>query len=152
MENGHDGVTLLSVKHAVLTSVGHNISDSLSCGMGFLIGVYGTDVFGEAASNPNGFIEVDFLTGTSVGQVSPSLAEAISLYAQALPRLCESQGVAVADFHRLTTRYVGKADHHFIVEVTDRRGKTSRGRYVGLAAQRPKAVDSLGRVRRMKSA
>ncbi len=120
--------------------------------MGFLIGVYGTDVFGEAALNPDGFIEVDFLTGTSVGTVTPSLAKAISLYAQALPRLCESQGVAVADFDRLTTRYVGKADHHFIVEVTDRRGKTSRDRYVGPAAQRPKAVDSLGRVRRMRSA
>jgi hypothetical protein len=140
------------VKHAVLTSVGHNISDSLSCGMGFLIGIYGTDVFGEAALNPDGFIEVDFLTGTSAGRVSPSLAKAIRLYAEVLPRLCERQGVTVADFGRLTTRYVGKAGYHFIVEVTDRRGKTSRDRYVGVASERPKIVDSLGRVRRAKSA
>ncbi|HEV2083345.1 MAG TPA: hypothetical protein VGR32_12960 [Brevundimonas sp.] len=140
------------MKHAVLTSVGHNISDSLSCGMGFLIGLYETDVFAEAASNPDGFIEVDFLTGTSVGQVSPSLAKAISLYAQALPRLCQKQGVAVADFDRLITRYVGKGEHHFIVEVTDRRGRTSRDRYVGQAARRPKVIDQLGRVRRLKSA
>lgn len=120
--------------------------------MGFLIGIYGTDVFGEAALTPDGFIQVDFLTGSTMGEVSPSLAKAISLYAEALPQLCESQGVTVADFDRLTTKYVAKADHYFIVEVTDRRGKTSRDRYVGLASERPKGVDSLGRVRRMKSA
>lgn len=140
------------MKHAVLTSVGHNISDSLACGMGFLIGLHGTDVFGEAALSPGGFIEVDFLTGTTVGRVSPSLATAVSRYAEALPELCESQGVAVADFARLSTRYVGSTAHHFIVEVTDRRGRTSRDRYVGLASERPKAVDRLGRVRRVKSA
>jgi hypothetical protein len=120
--------------------------------MGFLIGVFGTDVFGEAALNPDGFIEVDFLTGTTMGQVSPSLAKAISLYAKALPQLCKSQGVTVADFDRLTTKYVARGDHHFIVEVTDRRGRTSRDQYVGPASERPKAVDSLGRVRRTRSA
>lgn len=120
--------------------------------MGFLIGIYETDIFGEAALTHDGFIEVDFLTGTSVGQVSPSLARAISLYSQALSRLCESQGVTVSDFDRLTTRYVGTGGRHFIVEVTDRRGKISRDRYVGPTAQRPEAVDSLGRVRRMRSA
>jgi hypothetical protein len=140
------------VKHAVLTSVGHNVSDSLSCGMGFLIGVYGTDVFGEAALSPDGVLEVNFLKGTTVGRVSLSLAKAIRLYAEALPQLCESQGVKVADFDRLTTRYVAKADRHFVVEVTDRQGKTSRDRYVGLTSERPKALDALGRVRRTKSA
>jgi hypothetical protein len=120
--------------------------------MGLLIGLYETDIFREAALSPGGFIEVDFLTGTTVGRVSRSLAKAISLYVKALPRLSESQGVAIADFERLSARYVGNADYHFIVEVADRRGKTSRDRYVGPTSERPRTVDSLGRIRRMRSA
>ena len=142
------------MKHSVLTSIGHNIADSLACGLGFLIGVYGTDVFGEAARSPEGFIEVDFLTGATVGaQPSPSLARAIRLYADALPALCESQGAVVSDFERLTARYSSRAtmDREFAVEVIDRLGKRSRDRYTGLSAARPRALDARGRVRRVRS-
>ncbi len=53
------------MKHAVLTSVAHNIADSLASGIGLMIGVYEMDIFGEAAHSSEGFIEVDFLTGAS---------------------------------------------------------------------------------------
>jgi hypothetical protein len=142
------------VKHAVLTSIGHNIADSLASGIGMLIGVYEMDVFGEAARSPEGFIEVDFLTGaTSGAQPSPSLARAIQLYAQALPTLCERQGAVVSDFERLTTRYSSRTamDCEFTVEVIDRLGKRSRSRYIGVPGARARTVDELGRVRRQRS-
>jgi len=94
------------MKHAVLASVAHNIADSLASGIGLMIGVYEMDVFGEAHSSSEQFIEVDFLRGTTSGaKVSPGLARAIRLYSGELAGLCERQGVAVADFARLTARY-----------------------------------------------
>jgi hypothetical protein len=138
------------VKHAVLTSIAHNIANSLASGIGLLIGVYDLDVFGEATQSKDGYIEVDFLGGNTTGaQPSKSLLDAIQRYANALPSLCERQGANVADFRRLTAKYSG---HSFVVEVTDQRGKTSRDRYVGNPGARPKALDPLGRVRRVRSA
>ena len=142
------------MKHAVLTSIGHNIADSLASGIGLLIGVYEMDVFGEAARSPEAFIEVDFLTGgTSGAMPSPGLARAIQLYAEALPGLCDRQGAAVSDFRRLVARYSGGwSAPRFVVEVEDRLGKTSRDPYIGAPGARPKVLDPLGRVRRDRSA
>jgi len=142
------------MKHAVLTSIAHNIADSLGCGIGLLVGVFEMDVFGEALRSEEGFIEVDFLTGeTSRRKTSPALARAIHLYSEALPKLCEKHGVAVTDFVCLTCRYSGIWPHQeMIIEVTDRRNRTSRDVYVGAAAARPKQLDHLGRIRRVKSA
>jgi hypothetical protein len=47
-------------------AIGHNIADSLGSGVGLPIGVYFTDVFGEASRLPEGFIVIDFLTGKSI--------------------------------------------------------------------------------------
>jgi hypothetical protein len=144
----------VAVKHAVLTSIGHNIADSLASGCGLLIGVYVVDVFGEAAQSNAGFIEVDFLTGkVSGGPASSSLSRAINLYAEALSALCQRQGAEVADFVSLTARYWGAgADRCFTVEVTDRNGKTSRDQYLGSPGARPRTLDPLGRLRRTNSA
>lgn len=142
------------MKHAVLTSVAHNIADSLASGIGLMIGVYEMDIFGEADRSAEGFIEVDLLRGaTSGAKASLSLARAIRLYSEALAGLCERQGVSVADFTRLTARYSGRwPNQTILVEVTDRLGKTSRDVYAGAPAARPKQLDSLGRIRRSKSA
>ena len=142
------------MKHAVLTSVGHNIADSLGSGIGLMIGVYEMDVFGEAARSAEGFIEVDFLQGTTSGATpSEALGRAIQLYAKALPELCRKHGVCISDYDRLTARYSGTwPAEAIIVEVTDRAGKASRDTYLGRPAARPKSMDSLGRLRRVKSA
>ncbi|PZQ59946.1 MAG: hypothetical protein DI570_15300 [Phenylobacterium zucineum] len=144
------------MKHAVLTSIGHNISDSLASGIGLMIGVYEMDVFGEARRSPDGFIEVDFLTGvTSGAQPTPALAEAIRSYAQVLPSLCERQGASVTDFKRLVARFQhsgSPSSPEFIVEVEDRAGKVSRDRYLGVPGRRPRVLDPLGRMRRNRSA
>jgi hypothetical protein len=71
---------LRSMKFDQLRAIGHNIADSLAGGMGLLIGVYRTDIFDEAGRSPEGFIIVDFLTGTATGaSPSPSLARALLL-------------------------------------------------------------------------
>jgi hypothetical protein len=142
------------VKHAVLTSIAHNVADSLAGGCGLMVGMYEMDVFGEASNSPEGYIEVDFLTGRSTGAApSEYLAQAIRLYAKALPSLCESQGAHVSDFQQLTARYPGKSvRREFVVTITDRLGRTSRDRYFGLPGKRLRVLDPLGRIRRTRSA
>jgi hypothetical protein len=81
------------MKFGALKSVGHNIADSLASGIGLMIGVYEVDVFGEAAATPEGFIEVDFVTGEASGaKPSVALQRALRLYADALPDLCIRHG------------------------------------------------------------
>ena len=142
------------MKHAVLTSVGHNIADSLASGIGLMIGVYEMDVFGEAARSAEGFIEVDFLQGATSGAApSEALGRAIKLYSKALPELCRKHGVGVGDYERLTARYSGVwPSQAIVVEVVDRAGRASRDTDLGRPAARPKSMDSLGRLRRVKSA
>jgi len=141
------------MKHRVLTSVAHNVADSLASGIGMMIGIYEMDVFGEAARSREGFIEVDFLTGrTAGGKPSRKLERAIELYVKALPQLCERQGVSISDFRSLTVRYDRGSARSFVVQIEDRRGKVSRDRYVGAPGARPKTLDPLGRIRRTRSA
>jgi hypothetical protein len=115
------------MKFGALKSIGHNIADSLTSGIGLMIGVYHMDIFGEAAASPEGFIEVDFLAGTTAGgAVSPVLARAARLYAEALDDLCSRHGASPSDFRRLTARFSGGgARPRFRVTVEDRNGRSS---------------------------
>ena len=138
------------MKFGVLKSVGHNIADSLASGIGLMIGVYEMDIFREAAAHPDGFIDVDFLSGTSsAGNASPDVARAVKLYAEALPGLCASHGIDSAAFGKLTARFSGQALFtEFIVTVEDRQGRQSVDRYTGRPGKRVKVLDHLGRIRR----
>jgi len=137
------------MKFGTLKSIGHNIAESLASGIGMMIGVYEMDVFGEAAAAPQGYIEVDFLTGEASGaSPSPDLARALKLYAQALPELCRRHGVEPTAFRRLSARFSGKPRfERYSVVVEDQSGRTSTDEYVGLPGKRPKVLDHLGRVR-----
>lgn len=86
-------------------SIGHNIADSLSTGTGLPIGLYGTDIFGEASQSAEGCLSVDFLAGTSTGALpSDGLAEAIKRYQGALAKRSARQGADIAGFRALTAR------------------------------------------------
>jgi hypothetical protein len=115
------------MKYDELRSIGHNIADSLASGIGLLIGVYEMDVFGEAERSPEGFITVDFLTGTSEdGTPSASLARAIRLYRDALADLCKRHGTSPSAFRQLKARYSVEArDRRFLVIVESPFGKFS---------------------------
>lgn len=142
------------MKFGTLKSIGHNIADSLGTGIGLMIGVYDMDIFAEAAATPEGYIEVDFLTGeTSGGHPSPSLADAVCAYSKALPDLCRRHGGEVADFSQLNARFSGSwPDVRLVVSVEDRNGRRSADEYEGGEFRRPKIRDSLGRLRPQRSA
>jgi hypothetical protein len=127
------------MKFGELKSVGHNIADSLASGIGLMIGYDVTDIFGEASTSPEGFITVDFLTGTSTGgEPSHDLAWTIREYAKALPGLCERHGIEVSQFAKLTARYGVDRIYggHFTVTVEDRKGRTSVDRFVGVPGRK----------------
>jgi hypothetical protein len=136
-----------------LRSIAHNVADSLGSGIGLLIGVYEMDIFGEAQRSAEGFITVDFLTGrSSGGKPSPSLARAIRLYRVGLADLCRKHGTSPAVFQELTARYsLGPRGRHLLVTVVDQRGRRSIDEYAGMPATRVRALDHLGRVRKMSA-
>lgn len=144
-------VKIPAMKFAVLRSIGHNIANSLASRMGELIGVYEMDdIFDAAARSPEGYVEVDFIAGTATdGQISASLSHVIRLYAEALDRLCESQGVPTSAFRQLTARYSrDRWTVWFAVTVVDRNGRRATDDYRGVPGARPKVLDHLGRIRR----
>jgi hypothetical protein len=127
------------MKFGEMKSVGHNIADSLAGGCSMLIGVYGLDVFGEARRSPEGYIVVDFLTGTSRGGTpSSKFSDAIALYPEALGRLCKQHGFPVSEFTTLNARYGVDRTYggHFTVTVEDRKGRCSSDQYIGIGGRR----------------
>lgn len=126
-----------------LKSVGHNIADSLASGIGMLIGVYAMNIFNEASSGSEGFIEVDFLSGKVEGSpVSASLSRAINLYKDALPDLCAKHGLEVFEIKALNARFGTDPVYgpHFAVTVECNDGKRSTDQYVGTPGRRLRTV------------
>ena len=126
--------------HTQLKAIGHNLADSLASGMGFMIGVFATDIYGEAAAGPPGYLEVDFLDATITGNAaSAGLRRAVELYRQeALPELCRSHGVDPSTIRCLRARYSVDAVHgpQFTVTVGDSRGRQSEALYRGRPGKR----------------
>lgn len=133
------------MKHGSLKSLGHNMADSLASGVGLMIGVYDINVFAEAASTPEGYIEVDFLNAElQGGEVSPGLIKAIKLYRDALPAMCAKHGLNLRDIKTLDARFGTDPVYgpHFRVTVESRDGKRSTDQYVGLPGRRLRRVKS----------
>ena len=138
------------MRHAQLRSVAHNLAASLASGIGLMIGVYETDVFGEAARSPGGTLTVDFLAGdVTQGRASAMLARAVRLYRDALPVLCAKHRVPAAAFAELTAQYQASPHSGIVVTVKDRSGKRTCTVYGGSDGQRLRTLDRDGRVRRM---
>jgi len=126
------------MKFDVLRSIGHNIADSFASGLGLMIGVYAMDVFGEAKASEQGYIEVDFLDGsTEGGPVSPSLANAAKLYSKALPDLCHKQGAAADGFRVLSARFfTAGGQPRYCVTIEDQAGRRVSDDYAGVPGVR----------------
>ena len=142
------------MKFDELRSIGHNIADSLASGVGLLIGVYDFDVFDEVRLSAERFIEVDFLTGASLGcRPSLALARVITLYYKALPSLCEKHGTSSLAFQHLSTRYCTNSPvASFTVTVEDQNGHHVTDEYAGRPGSRLRLLDPLGRVRSKRAA
>ena len=128
------------MRHADLKAVAHNIADSLASGVGLLIGLYQTNIFGEAAAESPGYVEVDFLRGTLAGSpISASLEGGVALYCrEALPALCEKHRVNLAEVKALQARFSVHPVYgpRFVVTVEDRLGKRSEEHYAGYSGRR----------------
>lgn len=122
------------MKFGELKSIGHNIAASLASGIGILIGVCDMDIFGEASSSPEGYIAVDFLTGSTTGaEPSAELAKAILRYSGALDDLCKKHGVTRSVFRTLTAQYGVDRIYgdQFKVTLEDQNGRKSIQQFVG---------------------
>jgi len=121
----------------------------MASGLGFVIGYYQMNVFGEAASSPAGVIEVDFLNGKiTQGEASASLAKAASLYAAALPDFCKRHRADVGDFKRLSARFSrDPLGPRFSVTTTSQSGRSVTTDYFGVPGARARILDGLGRLR-----
>lgn len=140
-------------KHGVLVAIAHNVADSLASGLNFVIGHVETDVFGEAAIQPNHRLTADFLTGDLIGEnVSSGLKRAVMLHSENLERFCLSHGAERSDFQRLCVEFlVAPTGPYFVVHVEDVNGKSSITEYGGVPGKRTKVLDSMGRLRKRPS-
>lgn len=140
------------MKHAKLRSIAHNLADSFASGMGFPIGYYVTDVFGEAQKAPGRFITADFLKGDLVaGSASLSLARAVRLYSDALVSISAKHGVSVQDFRMLIARFsTSGSQPTVLITIEDSQGRRSTDEYVGIPLRHIKTVDGAGRIRTLR--
>ena len=139
------------MKHRALHSVAHNFATSLAGGLSFVVPhhVLSTNVYAEAAANPDGTLEIDFLNGTAKGAYPGGEVEfAAPLFKLAFPAFCAKHGVEIADFHAFKVQFIAETDgNRFVIRVEDRQGRQSTREYLGTIGKGAKAVDSLGRLR-----
>jgi hypothetical protein len=139
-----------ALKFDELRSIAHNIAESFASG-GILVlpTSFGTiHVFTEARRSPEGYIVIDFLSGRSAGaRPSPSLAQAIEFYGDALADLCGRHGTSPSAFRELTARYsVDKRAKRFVVTTADHHGRLQVDEYIGMPGKRVRTLKRLGRV------
>ncbi|MFC6198131.1 hypothetical protein [Ponticaulis profundi] len=128
------------MKFDELKSVAHNVSASLASGISFLIGIYDSEIFEEAAQAPDGFLEVDFLAGTIEGDSASSKLRGVvtAFRDKGLPDLCQKHGCTADAFSMLRTKYATDRVYgrYFIVTMADQTGRSSTDRYMGWDGKR----------------
>ena len=136
-----------------LRLIGHSIADSLAVGGGVLMCGKAMNIFEQAARSAEGFIEVDFLRGTtSSRRISPSLDHAVVLHSRALPRLCDRHGRSVDEFRLLRVRFSADAlSKRFVVMVADNEGHRWVDEYAGSLGANIRLLDPDGQGRRKRS-
>lgn len=127
------------MKFGVLRSIGHNIADSVASGVGLMIGVYVLDVFDIAQRSPDGFVEVDFLSGqVKCSEATEDLVKMMALYVAELPGFCRKHGIEPMAFKTLEARFgVDRVyGRHFRVTVEDHEGRRAVDEYIGSPGRR----------------
>jgi hypothetical protein len=137
------------MKHNQLHSIAHNYAESLACGLGFVVGIFGTDVFADAASNDDGAVTVDFLNGTIHGNTADDrLSRAIPLYKKEFPKFCAKHAAKGENFQKFVVRFTYRAPTTgFAVTIKDDKGRASTKEYLGIPAERVAKLDALDRRR-----
>jgi hypothetical protein len=120
------------MKLGELSSIAHNLADSLTSGWSSLFESGGFSVFAEAAGNPNRYIEVDVLKGEVIdGAASQELRDVLARSEAALSILCQRHGTSPDAFRQLTVRYISDAEgDRFIVTVENEKRRVRRDEYL----------------------
>lgn len=136
------------MKHAQLHAIAHNFTDSLASGLGFVVGYCETNVFADAASNPDGFLVLDFLTGQlDEGVASDQLLHALPLFHNAFEAFCQKHGASKSDFAEFKVRFEsGRRGNTYTITIKDARGRRSSIDYKGVPGRRVMMLDDQGRV------
>ena len=126
----------------------HNFTDSLASGLGFVVGYYETNVFADAACNPDGYLVVDFLTGQlDEGNASDQLLHALPVFRNEFESFCQKPGATKSDFTEFKTRFeAGRRGNMYSITITDARGRRSSIDYKGIPGKRIKMLDDQGRI------
>ena len=127
------------MKLSELKSLGHNLADSFASGTGLLVCIYEMDVFVEAAASEPGYIEVNFIDGSTNGSaISTALKGAIKRYSDALPELCKKHRVDPNQIRTLIARFGTDPVYgpHFTVSVESIDGRSSTDQYIGFPGRR----------------
>jgi hypothetical protein len=124
-----------------LKSIAHNFADSISSGLCLPIGVgddpsgdYAYNLFEDVQASPEGYIEIDFITGALSGaKPSRRISDALVRYRHWLPELAIKHGGDASEFHQLTVRFgVDRVyGEHFTVSITDGKGRSDTTIYSG---------------------
>ena len=140
----------MSGRFNVLRSIGHDLAYSLASGISGLTEQYGLNPFEEARRNPNGAIQVDFLSGVSSGSVSVPFSRAIASFRDALPSLCAKHETSALAFRQLKATYIADPiGGRFLVTVEDQAGRLSTDEY-SRHGERFRTFDPRGRIRRKR--
>lgn len=127
------------MKFADLKSAAHNLSASFAGGIGMMVGHYDFDVFKEARRSTVGFMEIDFLTGLTIGAIPSSrLQDVIFAYVDELPNLMERHRGSLDNLLMLRTRYATDRVYgpHFKVTVRNAAGREATDQYFGWSGKR----------------
>ena len=124
-----------------LKSAAHNVADSLSSGLCFVIGHYALDIYAELADEPGGTVTVDFLNGTYSGK-SNHVRRAVAIFREALPEFCAKHQVDVGQVAKLEARYAVDRVYgpNFTVTVAKADGLASTETYFGFPGRRPRRL------------
>ncbi len=134
------------MKLGILKNIAHNLADSFSTGLGFMIGIYSFQIFEEVIKTSDRQIEIDFLNSKVLnGTDSKDLERVVSLYSKALRDLCIKHGVRIEEFEVLKIRFfIQGIQRFFETNIVDKNGRKSIDRYID--GFRPKIIDNQGRL------
>jgi hypothetical protein len=148
------------VKHTALRAAAHNLADSVSGEISFILGYYQIPLWAAVDASPDNQLKIDFLTGAvDPPDVAHDIRPAIGSIAAALPEFFAKHSVdygKIVRFEVLLRRPNGlemsgaseMQAREALVTVAQVGGLETTDRYIGWPLKRAARLDDRGRIRR----
>ena len=130
------------MKIDVLSSIAHDIADSLGSGESLAFNAWGIDVYRDAAASEGGVLEIDLLRGlVTAGVASPDVSEGIKHAPQVLASFCDKHGGMTPDPKTISIKFFVERSNlgvlkRFSTLVEDHQGRRREGEYYGSPGRR----------------